>query len=59
MKKINGKDAIIVHKEDQYVERKPEEPTFHGTDENGKMINVTKIKHIFTQVIISILNQQM
>ena len=40
-KKINGKDAIIVHKELQFVCRKPEEPTYHGIDEDGKMINVT------------------
>ena len=41
IKKINGRDAIFVNKEDEYVCRKPEEPTFHGIDEDGKMINVT------------------
>ena len=41
IKKINGRDAIIVNKEDQFVCRKPDEPTFHGIDKDGKMINVT------------------
>ena len=41
IKKINGRDAIIVNKEDQFVCRKPGEPTFYGIDEDGKMINVT------------------
>ena len=39
IKKINGRDAITVNKEDQFVCRKPDEPTFHGIDEDGKMIN--------------------
>ena len=33
IKKINGRNAIFVNKEYQYVCRKPEEPTFHGIDE--------------------------
>ena len=34
IKKVNGRNAIFVNKEHQYVCRKPEEPTFHGIDEN-------------------------
>ena len=34
IKKVNGRNAIFVNKEDEYVCRKPEEPTFHGIDEN-------------------------
>ena len=34
IKKINGRNAIFVNKEHQFVCRKPEEPTFHGIDEN-------------------------
>ena len=34
IKKINGRDAIFVNKEDQFVCRKPDQPTFHGIDEN-------------------------
>ena len=34
IKKVNGCNAIFVNKEDQYVCRKPEEPTYHGIDEN-------------------------
>ena len=34
IKKVNGRNAIFVNKENQYVCRKPEEPTFHGIDEN-------------------------
>ena len=34
IKKINGRNAIFVNKEHEYVCRKPEEPTFHGIDEN-------------------------
>ena len=41
IKKINGRNAIFVNKEHQYVCRKPEEPTYHGIDENGKTINIT------------------
>ena len=41
IKKVNGRNAIFVNKEHQYVCRKPEEPTYHGIDENGKTINVT------------------
>ena len=41
IKKINGRNAIFVNKEYQYVCRKPEEPTYHGIDENGKMLNIT------------------
>ena len=38
IKKVNGCNAICVNKEDQFVCRKPEEPTFHGIDENEPMI---------------------
>ena len=41
IKKINGRNAIFVNKEYQYVCRKPEEPTYHGIDENGNTINTT------------------
>ena len=41
IKKVDGRNAIFVNKEHQYVCRKPEEPTFHGIDENGNTINVT------------------
>ena len=34
IKKVNGRNAIFVNKEHKYVCRKPEEPTFHGIDEN-------------------------
>ena len=34
IKKVNGRNAIFVNKEDQYVCRKPEEPHFHGLDKN-------------------------
>ena len=34
IKKIDGRNAIFVNKEHQYVCRKPEEPTYHGIDEN-------------------------
>ena len=38
IKKINGRNAIFVNKEDEYVCRKPEEPTYHGLDKNEPMI---------------------
>ena len=41
IKKVNGRNAIFVNKEHEFVCRKPEEPTFHGIDENGKTINTT------------------
>ena len=41
IKKINGRNAIIVNKEHQFVCRKPEEPTYHGIDEKGNSLNVT------------------
>ena len=47
IKKVNGRNAIFVNKEHQYVCRKPEERTFHGIDEkdssfsNNYYINVT------------------
>ena len=34
IKKVNGRNAIFVNKKNQYVCRKPEEPTYHGIDEN-------------------------
>ena len=39
IKKVNGRNAIFVNKEDQFVCRKPEEPTFHGIDENEPVFN--------------------
>ena len=39
IKKVNGRNAICVNKEDQFVCRKPEEPTFHGIDENEPVFN--------------------
>ena len=41
IKKINGRNAIFVNKEHEFVCRKPDQPTFHGIDENGKTINTT------------------
>ena len=41
IKKVDWRNCIFVNKEHQYVCRKPEEPTYHGIDENGKIINVT------------------
>ena len=41
IKKVNYRNAIFVNKEYQYVCRKPEEPTYHGIDENGKTINIS------------------
>ena len=41
IKRVNYRNAIFVNKEYQYVCRKPEEPTYHGIDENGKTINIT------------------
>ena len=34
IKKVNYRNAIFVNKEHEYVCRKPEEPTYHGIDEN-------------------------
>ena len=39
IKKINGRDAIFVHKEDQFVCRKPEHLTFHGINKNEPVFN--------------------
>lgn len=41
IKKVNGRNAIFVNKEHQYVCRKPEEPTYHGIDENESPLNIT------------------
>ena len=41
IKKVNGRNAIVVNKEHQYVCRKPEEPTYHGKDKNGHLLNIT------------------
>ena len=54
IKKINGRDAIFVSKEDQFVCRKPEEPTFHGIDENEPQSNAdgtTNDKHYLDTTI--------
>ena len=41
IKKVNERNAIFVNKEHEFVCRKPEEPTYHGIDENGNTVNVT------------------
>ena len=40
IKKINGRKTIFVNKEDQLVCRKPDNPTFHGIDENEPIFNI-------------------
>ena len=39
IKKVNGRNAIFVNKEDEFVCRKPDQPTFHGIDENEPIFN--------------------
>ena len=39
IKKVNGRNAIFVEKEDGFVCRKPDEPHYHGIDENEPMFN--------------------
>ena len=39
IKKVNGRNAIFVNKEHQYVCRKPEEPTYHGIDKNESLLS--------------------
>ena len=39
IKKGNGRNAIFVEKEDGFVCRKPDEPHYHGIDENEPMFN--------------------
>ena len=39
IKKVNGRNAIFVNKEDGFVCRKPEDPHFHGIDENEPIFN--------------------
>ena len=41
IKKVDGCNAIYVNKEHKYVCRNPNEPTYHGIDENGELINIT------------------
>ena len=41
IKKVDGRNAIFVSKQHEYVCRKPEEPTYHGIDENGQTINIS------------------
>ena len=46
IKKINGRNAIFVNKEYQFVCRKPDQPNYHGINENDtihekRYINVT------------------
>ena len=42
IKKVNGRNAIFVNKEHEFVCRKPNQPTFHGIDEiTGETLNVT------------------
>ena len=45
IKKINGRYAIFVNKEDQFVCRKPDEPHFHGIDENEPIFNIDGSKN--------------
>ena len=45
IKKINGRNAIFVNKEDQFVCRKPDEPHFHGIDENEPIFNIDGSKN--------------
>ena len=40
IKKVNGRNAIFVNKEDEFVCRKPDEPKFHGIDENEPIFNI-------------------
>lgn len=39
--KHNGKNATVVNKEDKFVSCKPFEESYHGIDENGKMLNIS------------------
>ena len=39
IKKVNGRNAIFVEKEDSFVCRKPDEPHYHGIDEDEPMFN--------------------
>ena len=39
IKKVNGRNAIFVNKEDGFVCRKPDEIHYHGIDENEPMFN--------------------
>ena len=39
IKKVNGRKAIFINKEDKFVCRKPNQPTFHGIDENEPILN--------------------
>ena len=41
IEKINGRNAIFVNKEHQFVCRNPKEPHYHDIDENGETIDVT------------------
>ena len=53
IKKINGRSAIFVNKEDEFVCRQPDQPTFHGLDENEPMIKDGKFndKHFLNTTI--------
>ena len=39
IKKVNGRNAIFINKEDEFFCRKPDQPTFHGIDENEPILN--------------------
>ena len=39
IKKVNYRNVIFVNKEHQYVCRKPDQPTYHGIDENEPITN--------------------
>ena len=43
IKKVYGVNAIFVNKEDKFVCRKPEEPTYHVENKNGNIITTTTI----------------
>ena len=39
IKKVNGRNALFINKEHEFVCRKPDQPTFHGIDENEPILN--------------------
>ena len=46
IKKVNGRNAIFVNKEHQYVCRKPEEPTFHGINEKEPIFSHNRYNNV-------------
>ena len=50
IKKVNCRNAIFINKEHEFVCRKPDQPTFHGNDENEPILNsngTINHKHFF------------